>query len=355
MTKKSLGYVELEWNCPNCGSKNAGTATVCASCGAPQPEDVKFEQAAQEVMLTDQEKIDRAKSGPDIHCAYCGTRNPASSTVCSQCGADLAEGSQRGDGRTLGTHRDKAAPDILCPACGSPNPATAHRCSQCNTSLATPKPTQAKQQPAPRRKNTWIYIVGGIALFACVIFAFLLLHTEEEAGQVTSVQWTYTIAIEELGPVEYSTWQDEIPTGAVMGSYQDRVRRTQDSPALNSVEVCGTPYTVDSGTGIGEVVQDCQYEIHDDWCSYTVQEWQQVDAVSSSGNDFAPYWPEPQLLTGQREGESSEQYEIFFDSDGRDYTYDTTDYDTFVQCEIGSKWILNVNALNAVVSISPAN
>ena len=54
MTKKSLGYVELEWICPNCDTKNPGPQKTCLSCGMPQPDDVKFEQRAQETLIEDE-------------------------------------------------------------------------------------------------------------------------------------------------------------------------------------------------------------------------------------------------------------------------------------------------------------
>ena len=66
-------------------------------------------------------------------------------------------------------------------------------------------------------------------------------------------------------------------------------RRTNREP--NALEVCGTPYTVDKGTGYGEVVQDCVYQIMDNMCEYTVIEWQQVDQVVEEGNDLQPIWP----------------------------------------------------------------
>ena len=47
MAKKTLGYEELQWTCPSCGGINPGPQNTCGSCGAPQPDDVKFEQAAR--------------------------------------------------------------------------------------------------------------------------------------------------------------------------------------------------------------------------------------------------------------------------------------------------------------------
>jgi hypothetical protein len=40
-------------------------------------------------MVTDEKAVQAAQAGADIHCAFCGTRNPATAKVCSQCGADL--------------------------------------------------------------------------------------------------------------------------------------------------------------------------------------------------------------------------------------------------------------------------
>ena len=95
MTQKELGYVELEWTCPACNTRNPGTARKRTQCGAAQPAEVKFEQAPEEKLITDEAKIAEAKAGPDIYCAYCGTRNPSTATACKQCTAPLAEGKAR--------------------------------------------------------------------------------------------------------------------------------------------------------------------------------------------------------------------------------------------------------------------
>lgn len=354
MTKKVLGYVELEWTCPNCQSKNPGTASVCTSCGAPQPADVQFEQPAQEILVQGVGQ-QPPPAAPDIHCAYCGTRNRAGSQTCISCGADLSEGTAREAGQIVGAHRQEAAPDVICPACGSPNPANARRCQQCNGILGKSVPETAVPQPQTRPKtNPLIYVLIGLGLFLCLALAFMLFRTEEVVGQVSSVQWTRAIAIEELGPVEYRTWRDEIPRNAVIGRCEERVRRTQSNPAPNAREVCGTPYTVDTGTGLGRVVQDCVYEVYDDWCRYTVEEWQKVDEVTASASDFSPFWPQPRLQSGQREGERRESYAILFNADGDRYTYTTSSLETFMQCRIGSEWILEVTSFNTVRAITPA-
>jgi len=127
------------------------------------------------------------------------------------------------------------------------------------------------------------------------------------------------------------------------------------SPVQDAIEVCGTPYTVDTGSGVGKVVQDCVYQVYDQYCSYTVQEWRVVDTVSESGNiGQDPSWPEISLAAGRREGSSrQETYTIVFLSDGEVYTYQTGSYDLFRQAEPGDEWSLEINGLGQIVSAQP--
>jgi predicted nucleic acid-binding Zn ribbon protein len=358
MTRKTLGYVHLEWVCPNCQRKNPGPQKFCNGCGAPQPKDVEFVQAAQEELLTDEAEIARAKAGPDVHCPFCGARNPGNAEFCGGCGGSLAEAEARESGRVIGAFRDRPAPDVKCPACGSDNPATAQICSQCGASLVTktvePAKTGTSAKSISAKKG--IPIVGLIGGFlVCLVLAiavyFIFLRTEELTGEVQAVSWTRTIPILALGPVENEDWWDEIPSDAEVGPCREEYRYTQAEPAPNAVEVCGTPYTIDTGSGSGEVVQDCEYEVYDDYCTYTVMDWTVFDEVTVSGSDLNPYWPEVNLLADQREGDRQESYEVSFNSDGARYSYTTNDYTEFSQFTVGSSWLLNVNSLGAVTSI----
>lgn len=99
----------------------------------------------------------------------------------------------------------------------------------------------------------------------------------------------------------------EIPAGVPAGQCRSEVVRTQDEPAPNSVEVCGTPYTVDQGTGFGQVVQDCQYQVYADKCQYTVDEWKAVDTLVTSGEGLvASEWPALASTDTRRPGSHSE-------------------------------------------------
>lgn len=361
MTKKTVGYVHLEWECPACGTRNKGIDKICRNCGAAQPKDVQFEQVAQETLIKDEKVIEKAKAGADIHCPFCGTRNPATATQCSQCLADLSDGAAREAGGVVGAHQNKAVPDVACTHCGAMNPGTAQQCSQCGAALPKPdRPEPAAQKPQVRRatgmsKTARFVLFGILGLFviACIVLVVLSNRTEEVVGEVQGVSWEYTVLVEALTPVEVQDWRDDMPDGVEILSCREEIRRTQPNPAPNSVEVCGTPYTVDTGTGVGEVVQDCEYQVYDDLCTYTELQWREFDLVSLAGDDFDPEWPNPTLTQDQRLGESQETYEVVFNADGRTYVYHPDEYAEYVQFEEGGRWILEVNALNNVRSVTP--
>ena len=358
MAKETVGYVRLEWTCTNCGAKNPGPQKLCSGCGAAQPADVKFEQAAQEEIVTDEAELGKAKAGPDVHCPYCGARNPAGTKICTQCGGDLSEGTARASGQVLGAHVSGPAPDVACPACGTLNPATALKCSKCGSSMAQPKAAAVQPELAAKAsRGPLMYIAAAVAVLLLLIAGaccVLSARTSDVTASVESASWTRSIAVEALMPAKRQGWRDQIPSDAALGACRQEVRSVQDNPAPNSQKVCGTPYTVDKGSGYGEVVQECKYQVYDDRCDYTVQEWQTVDTASLSGNDLNPRWPAPTLGAGQRAGERKETYQIVFDNDGKKYTYNPGDAAAFAQYPVGSRWTLKVNTFGAVSDIQPA-
>jgi hypothetical protein len=326
MTQETLGYVRLEWTCRRCGGKNPGPEKLCIHCGASLDEQDQFELPETQELITDAEELKKAAAGPDIHCPYCETRNPAGSTVCKQCGGSLAEGVVRAAGHVVG---------------------------------APPKPQAAPQPVVSQVKGMPWYLFAGIAalLLVCCVGAYLLTRPSKEVnGVVRDVSWERRISIEALQPVTHENWRDEIPSDAKLGNCQKKEHHTQSEEPASGVEaekICGTPYTIDQGSGYGKVVQDCVYKVYADWCEYTLQEWQEVDASLANGHDLNPYWPQVNLASGQREGKRSEEYQVDLDTEGKSYTYRPSDADEFSQFDIGSKWVLKVNALGGVTSVEP--
>ena len=360
MPQETLGYVNLEWTCKRCGSKNPGATKICASCGNVMSQTDKFDLPAQQELTKDEAVIARAEAGPDVTCSFCGARNTAADKNCSQCGAELSAAAARQSGAVLGAFSAEKKPDVKCPYCGAMNPATALKCQTCAGTLRVaqrPSDQPRPDQPASPPKSTsrtGVFIGIGVAIVAVVVCALLFFRTSDTSAQVEAVQWQLAIEIMEQRPVDYETWRDAIPSGASLGSCEMRVRRTQDEPAPNSDKVCGTPYTVDTGTGVGKVVQDCKYEVKDNWCVYTQQEWTVVDSVAANGSDADPQWPALRLRSDQREGDRTEAYEVIFVSEGKEYRLSVSSADRLDNYAPGSRWKLKVNALGGVVSAAPA-
>jgi len=179
--------------------------------------------------------------------------------------------------------------------------------------------------------------------------------TDDVTATVTGVAWERSIAVEEYKTVTGKDWWDEIPEGADILSCSEEYRYTSNEPEPNATEVCGEPYTEDTGTGVGEVVQDCTYEVYDDYCEYSGMAWVVTDTVTETGTDLYPDWPLLSLANNQREGERTENYQITFSGDGETYSYTTTNSDIFLQADRGSRWTLQVNQLGGVQSAEPSN
>ena len=364
MAQESLGHIKLIWNCPSCGTQNPGPHKFCTTCGAPQPADVQFEAPAQQELIKDEEEIAKAKAGPDIHCAFCGTRNAGDAKFCSQCGADLSEGEQRKTGRVVGAYRTGPAQEIICPTCGAANLSSALTCTKCGSSLKTKPvqtpvaPTQAQSAGGTQSKARVSPLIIVSILFAFVVLCGVLFwaftRKETTSGFVTEVHWKRSVVVEEFGPVTKEDWIDNIPASAEILSCEKRFHHEQDTAVADAEKVCGTEYIVDDGSGYGEVVRDCVYRVYLDFCDYQIDDWQIGDTVVLEGSDLNPVWPAPTLDNTQRLGEYDEVYTILFDSDNQNFAYTTSDENLFTECQIGSEWILNINpTFNSVVSIEP--
>ena len=354
MVRKTIGYVKLAWTCPHCESENFGPRKFCNGCGAPQPEGVEFHQAAQEVLLTDKGEIARAKAGPDVHCPYCRARNPGDASFCSACGGNLEGGEERASGEVLGAHKKDEQLDVACPSCATLNPATALNCIGCGDSLTKPKPESRKAKSPQKRTPVGALLgIGALIIVAVFVWIFLSQRTKERIGTVENVTWMRSIPVEALIDIEDEGWMDEIPAPpeAEIVSCTEQLRETVADPVSDSIEVCGTPYTVDTGTGFGEVVQDCEYEVYSEWCTFTVIDWGVVDTVTLSGGDLDPKWPQAQLIEGQRLGDGEESFEITLLTDGDTFVYITEDALEFAQFFQGTSWILNVNTFGRLVSV----
>ena len=360
MAKKTIGYAKLQWTCPNCKTVNPGPEKLCLSCGSPQPENVEFEDSKSRELIQDEGEIKSAKAGPDIHCPFCGSRNPSNQKICSRCGADLVEGKRRTKGKVIGDFNEKQVDEIDCSVCGTKNPITSSHCTKCGSPLEKGESLAAETLPdnekVDKKKISITGKILGIALVVVICgFAvwliFSLLHTQSITGTVKDVSWMRTIYISEYDYVTEEGWLSEIPDDALIGDCELKYHHTQDEPAPNSDEVCGTPYSVDQGSGYAEVVQDCEYRVYQDYCQYQIEDWVVIDQETLSGNDNIPEWPSPILSTDQRIDNQEESYSITFDTSKGNLVYKTDNYIDLDLFQPGTDWELEVNKFNAITSI----
>ena len=354
MTQKELGYVELEWTCKRCGTINPGMARVCTSCGAPISQDDKFELPDQQELITDKAKLEEAKSGPAIQCPYCNVLNPAGTSLCIQCGGDIQAGLARQAGEVLGAFDSTAAPDKPCPFCSQPVKANAQRCPNCGGSLVEASPPAAV--PAqPKKTPIWL-IAGGIALgllclSSVIVYLIMSSRTSDVTANVADMRWQLSIDVLEQQPVQRSAWSENVPSQAQDVTCRDEFKETSSNPAPKATEVCGTPYTVDVGSGAGKVVQDCEYRVYASYCDFTVQDWVVVNTAVAQGRDNNPQWPVLTLAGGQQEGDRHETYQVTFNSDGRSYNYTPASMTEFSQFNLASQWVLGINPFGAVKEV----
>lgn len=349
--RSSKGFVKLEWTCPNCDARNPGPVKNCEKCGAPQPENVQFQRAAEEKIVTDEKAIQAAKAGADIHCGFCGTRNPATAETCSQCGAELKEGKARQAGQIL-----KAAPTapkvVTCVNCGTENPGTAKTCSNCGapikvqTQAATPVnaavqsgvlPTvQAKKKPF-----NWL-IAGGIGAFlilCCIALVVMFaLPSRSVNATVTDVYWQTSVPVQEVQPVNYSNERGSPPSDAYNVSC-----RTE------SEEIC-EDRTIDQGNGYAEVVTECR-TVSEQYCSYTVDEWKTIQTYDLEGYDLYPEYAEPSIFGDQRIGNNSTNLQVYFSTSDGQMTYSPDSVAEFQQFQPGSQWTLRLNMVGNILSV----
>lgn len=355
--RRTLGYVENEWTCPNCNSRNKGSLKTCGNCGAPQPENVQFETAAEQKFVTDAEQVKAAQGGADIHCAYCGTRNTATAEVCIQCGADLKEGKAREAGRIM--QAPPAQPKIIkCNNCGTENPGTNAVCANCGSPLPRAvQPLQAQAGGAPstpgglrpaapinaKTNNKRNFLILG-AIMACLaaicvgVLVLFVFPTSSVQGTVTDVTWETFVPVQEIRAVDYSNQRGNPPSDAYNVSCRDESR-----------DVCENK-TVDKGNGYSEVVQECHTET-ERYCSYTLDEWTTIQTYTLQGNDLRPIYDDPSLASGQRIGDESEKLTVTFSTEDGDKVYNPGSVTEFQQFDIGSTWTLKMNLVGGVVGV----
>lgn len=248
---ESEGFYEMLWDCDHCETKGllGKSQRYCAGCGAPQNPDKRY--------------------------------------------FPTPEQQQRIDG-----HQFEGA-DRTCPNCSAPMGANATNCTNCGAPLDGSAPVQGvvARAPvaAPNKPRRW----GHLALVLVLVFGGVFgiwwrcVRTRTETLTVAAHKWERSIAIEQYGDHEVSSWKNEIQPGASGNASCSPRQRTTKQVADG--EECHTERH-DKKDGTFEQVKKCKPKyksegVTDDWCTYRVRRWEKIDEVKAAGVGMTPAWP----------------------------------------------------------------
>lgn len=290
---------EGKWKCEYCGAVNLGRDMSCQSCGAVRGPDVKFFLDENAGEVTDENLAGIARGGADWHCDYCGTDNRASSATCKQCGAPK-EGMKSRQEKVMASGGSTSAPRKTAPP------------------------------PVKKESNVLPIVLGAVAVVVLAIGAFFIFGGKEALLVLERGEWSREIAIEEQQWIEYTEWDEQVPSSATI------IERWEEQRGTEQVQV-GTERvktgTRDKGNGFFEDIYEDRpiYEerpVYDIKVRYKVQEWVVYRKVLAEGTLADPAaWPDPKLSSTDREGTRKEEAVLYFYStdpemEGKTFTWD---------------------------------
>lgn len=326
-----MATYEGKWRCLRCSGVNLGRNLNCQTCGVKRGDDVEFFLDTDAQALTDAEMLRQAHAGADWICQYCGGSNRAFETQCSSCGSQhSAKDKQRvEETRGAGDWSEEAIKAARIAA-----------------------RQQNFQAQAPKKSffSSWIFkliLVGlgsigllFVGLFALLVYISTLSYPAEL--EVSGLEWTRTIALEEYKTVQETAWEGEVPqTARVQSSeralhHTDKVADgTRTVPETYTEEVadgtesyvCGrtskkngyfedkyctrTKYkTVTKTRNRTETIYK-DVPVYKTRYTYLIDKWVPAGEKTTSGTDFNPQWAEVKVDNVRtREGSRTESYNL---------------------------------------------
>ncbi len=289
---ESEGHFEMLWDCDHCGAKGllGLSQRFCAECGAPQNPVKRYFPKEGEQKRVDGHNYE----GADRQCPSCNSAMGAKAKNCTQCGAPM----------------DGSAREVQA--------------------IAAPVTT------APKKPRRWWILGVVLGVLVLIIFGiwWRFIRTKEVEMVVTEHRWSREIAIEEFKFLSESEWRDHVPTDAESRTCFRKERSTRQ--VKTGREDCKTERK-DKKDGTFESVKKCtpvyaSEPVYDDWCTYTVRRWKQIDAAKTSGTGMSPAWSTTSLppadtaaaLGAKRQGKRTESLIIRFGEQSCDDVSDAT-------------------------------
>jgi hypothetical protein len=350
---------EGRWDCQYCGTTGIlGRHKACTNCGRSRPEGTKFYLPKDGDEVAEEKLVEQAKIGPDWVCQFCGSSNPANIDICASCNAPREGASPK---QAVKEYALGAAP------------------TSGDMDLDQPPERPAMIAPAQKSKVAPALgvagVIGGVLFLAfCLLLAFLVFGSRDAEATVSGFSWERTVAVESFQTVTEEDW--EVPEGGrilsqqeeihhydqVLDHYETRTRQVTERVQVGSrTYVCGQR---DLGNGFFEDVE-CTEPVYENQTrtetyeepiynqvpifqtkyTYEIDKWVVVRTETAGDSDHAAAWPETNLDEGEREGERTETYIVYFTGeDGKTYEWETTETD-WRGYEMGQGVTLKLNSL----------
>ncbi len=330
MSKKQ--FKEGKWKCvePNmytdapCNHENPGLALMCEKCNTHRPKDVKFYLPKDSKVITNQEKLVKAQSGPDWKCYHCNYDNRSVEVHCVHCGELRNEEDEKWV-NLGGDLKEKKYKKGQTPR-------------QHQSNAAGKNKNDSKKFRISKKWRKGIYI--GVALIGVFAIWSYFFSTTSVDVEITGFSWERDIIIEKEKTVIEEDWN--IPGGGRLISSETRQSGTEevydhsewDEEPIYEDVVTGTRTvdcgTVDNGNGTFEqltceedVVERQQVgtesverkvyrtePVYSTWYVYEIERWFHERTRSTNGKDQNPIWSEYELYIKERVGERREKYTV---------------------------------------------
>jgi hypothetical protein len=350
---------EGQWDCQYCGAKGIlGRHKACSNCGRSRPEGTKFYIPKDGEVVADEKIVEKAKIGPDWICEFCGSSNPANVDVCGSCHAPREGTSPK---QAVKEYALGQAPD--------------------SGDMDLDKPVERPSTTATKKKSKTGPVIGVFGVVAAVVgiilclgLAYLVFGSQNSEATVSGFSWERTIAVEEFQTVTEEDW--EVPEGGrilsqqqeihhydqVLDHYETRTRNVSERVQVGERSyVCGQR---DLGNGFVEDVECSEpvyetrnrtetYEepiyreepVYQTKYTYDIDKWVVVRTETAGSTSHTASWPPLNMADGEREGERTETYFVFFtDEDGETHEWETTE-DVWRGFEVGQGVTLKLDSL----------
>lgn len=226
---ETVEYIELFWDCPQCGQKHISAVfnpqgQRCPQCLHWRSQTVELYEAPDSRVITDPEIINRP---PFWVCKVCEAVNEdhGESAHLLQCG-------------NCDNYQVSAVAGIS-------GDAIADQQAPPSVAVGEAVSSQSVQSPAtPVRRTKWLGAIAGLMLLGGSAIGYSHWTAQTPAlpppvtVQVSDLQWRSTITIEENQRLTRQGWQDAVPKDAVVLKQETRQRSTrQDQRGVQTVMV----------------------------------------------------------------------------------------------------------------------